>query len=759
MIWSVNDEALNSTPSSISATMVRSASLGVGVNSFNLFISGGRLVWKSPNPYIFSLSAGGAVSSVSVLMNRAPHSGTLISNPNSGVVLETVFRLSVSGWLDEEGDLPLMYEFFSMSNGKNVLKRRSEIFFVESMLPAGSSSNHFLLSCWVGVYDSFGATTSSSVQVVVHLHSSSSFTFSLLSEISTALLPTSSNSSASTGFDSSSTAFLERKLQGVALLSSILNWKDCSMVPTACPDLNRKDCSYTRNTCGPCLSGYWGVTGDDNSLCVEDSIDENSVSDSLISCDSDSICRSWEGCVSGMCLMKSKSCPADCSGHGKCQLVNSESEDIVSRCGLFDSSCRTICFCDSDYSGDECGISITEMSGLREIRSRMVSGLLDVASNDIDANEGGVLSLLTSLSSVTRSPSELSLDSSGSALKVLSKALSQASLLQVSYNALWLDVMDSLDSVALIQSRDASQFFFDPSSTIELLNLLDNCTDFVAGQLVTGQGPVDVVRKMFRTRIQQLSFNSESVFLSSSSPATNFYLPNTFPTVFSSIPQLTTEIMSKTPSTFFSLTTSAPMTLQDQGDVKVSSLSLASTLVKSSLVDISSFSSSPVSKSNSISTSLSTFMVTESTQQLTSNMLRLKMLGSGSSSISRIVAVLPTLRSQSYPVYESVESVNTTCLSNDFRETVHVCRGVLGDVEITHRCDGTPGVIVSQCPRQSLQASCSTRKSSYYSCSVLNYTSISVTCVCEGGSDSGGRSLSILSDSGVLEVGVIIEKL
>jgi hypothetical protein len=178
--WSVNDETLNLKLSSISESVVKSSSLGVGVTQFNLLISGGRLSWQSSTPYVFTLSAGDAVSSISVLMNRAPYSGTLISEPTSGVVLDTIFRLSVSGWRDEEGDLPLMYEFYSMSNGKNILRRRSEMLFVDSMLPLGSSSNNFLLDCWVGVSDSLGATSSSSVSVSVHFPSSSSPPFLLL---------------------------------------------------------------------------------------------------------------------------------------------------------------------------------------------------------------------------------------------------------------------------------------------------------------------------------------------------------------------------------------------------------------------------------------------------------------------------------------------------------------------------------------------------------------------------------------------------
>jgi hypothetical protein len=503
------------------------------------------------------------------------------------------------------------------------------------------------------------------------------------------------------------------------------------------------------------------------------------VSGALVSCDSDSACESWESCVSGVCVMKSKSCKvSDCSGHGECQYANIESGDIVSSCGLLDSLCEAICFCDSDYSGDACGMSASEMSDLREIRSQMVVGLLSVASDDSnDVSEGGVLSVLTSLSSVTRSPSELSLDSSDSVLNVLSLSLNQAQALEMSYDSLSSNVLGSLNSVATIQARDSSQ----SSSSVDLLEMLGNFTGFVAEQIMPGQTPVDSVNSMFRTRIQPVSFsNPASSSATQDFPSSSLSITTTdqsISTIVSSIPQTKTEVISKTPSTSFSLTASSPSSntppQEDQG-AGVVSLSLVSTLVKSSLVDISSFSSPSSSsssysfpssasssspKSNSVSTSTSTSLDSDSTQ-LTSNMLRLKMLGSGSSSISRIVVVLPTLRSESYPAYESDEYVNTTCESNDFRETVHVCHGELGDVEITHRCDGTAGVIVSKCPGQSVQPSCSTGESSAYSCSVLNYTSIAVTCVCELQTESGvggSRSLSALSESGALEVSAVEE--
>jgi hypothetical protein len=179
-------------------------------------------------------------------------------------------------------------------------------------------------------------------------------------ELSSSLLSTSSGSGS--GSTSSTSAMSDSKLQMVSLLSSVLNWRDCSLVPTPCSDLNREECSSTTNTCGSWLSGYLGASGDDNSLCVDESSFENSMANSQASCDSDSKCSSWESCVSGVCVMKSKSCKvSDCSGHGECKFVNTESGGIVSSCGLLESVCDATCFCDSasGYSGDDCGMSVT----------------------------------------------------------------------------------------------------------------------------------------------------------------------------------------------------------------------------------------------------------------------------------------------------------------------------------------------------------------------------------------------------------------
>ncbi|KAJ1388429.1 hypothetical protein B484DRAFT_409627 [Ochromonadaceae sp. CCMP2298] len=45
-----------------------------------------------------------------------------------------------------------------------------------------------------------------------------------------------------------------------------LNAVDCT-VPSPCAPLHRRTCQATAGTCGPCLGGYLGLSGDSNIAC------------------------------------------------------------------------------------------------------------------------------------------------------------------------------------------------------------------------------------------------------------------------------------------------------------------------------------------------------------------------------------------------------------------------------------------------------------------------------------------------------------
>jgi hypothetical protein len=215
------------------------------------------------------------------------------------------------------------------------------------------------------------------------------------------------------------------------------------------------------------------------------------------------------------------------------------------------------------------------------------------------------------------------------------------------------------------------------------------------------------VRPMFRTRAESFSSSDPSATASSSTPQTKI------------------EILSNIPPAMFSLLSS--------GTNESLRLSLVSTLIRSTIVKLNRSSSE--------------------SGDITSNLLRLKLHHSESAStVSRIIVVLPTLEAQAYPEYESGNFVNTTCGANDYREVVHTCHGQLGETQIIHQCNGTAGMFTSRCPRQSIQPSCSTSARSHYHCSLLNFTATLVTCDCQLMTRDTHRSLSTLSDSGVLEV-------
>ena len=58
-----------------------------------------------------TLSQESGYSLVMVQVNAPPSSGVLTLEPHEGIVLETRFRFSCSGWVDDAADLPLRYTF------------------------------------------------------------------------------------------------------------------------------------------------------------------------------------------------------------------------------------------------------------------------------------------------------------------------------------------------------------------------------------------------------------------------------------------------------------------------------------------------------------------------------------------------------------------------------------------------------------------------------------------------------------------------
>ena len=97
----------------------------------------------------------------------SPSGGSCIASPSEGVVIETLFRISCTGWSDE--DSPLWYEFF-LGNPTYVpmLLFYGWLPYSDGLfLPPGLEENNFNLELFVKITDVLGSYRTFPLQVKV----------------------------------------------------------------------------------------------------------------------------------------------------------------------------------------------------------------------------------------------------------------------------------------------------------------------------------------------------------------------------------------------------------------------------------------------------------------------------------------------------------------------------------------------------------------------------------------------------------------
>ena len=220
--------------------------LSISANSF----SGGVV-------YSFSLQASydnEAVSSSTVLvtMNQPPFGGSLNVVPTHGVAL---FAFSTFAWVDDVSDLPLQYIFsyyaLNPLTEKNIIKNLDLVPTASSILGQGLSSLSYSVGCLVFAVDIYDGQANATAFVTVY---PIKITSNLLSSVNSEL----------------DAAFSQQNSYGVTQIVnsvlSTLNGVQCA-VPKACNTIGRQVCQSTANTCGSCLPGFIGVSGDSNVPC------------------------------------------------------------------------------------------------------------------------------------------------------------------------------------------------------------------------------------------------------------------------------------------------------------------------------------------------------------------------------------------------------------------------------------------------------------------------------------------------------------
>eukprot|EP00981_Chlorochromonas_danica_P004712 scaffold946_cov171-Ochromonas_danica.AAC.12 len=412
--------------------------------------------------YTFSLNAAYkssltifSMANITVNINSPPSLGSLSISPSTGSALSTIYVLTAGGWQDDSSDLPLTYVFLYWilpNSSISTLQGRSQISYLSTMLGQGLQSSSYSVTCAARIYDIYDAMANTTVNVQVFAGPTLS---SYASTVQTSLTNALANRDAS------------QVLQTASIALSSLNAVDCT-TSVSCSTLNRQKCSTTARTCGPCLSGYVGVTGDANLPC--------NVSSSLRnieqSCSSNYSCATGF-CKAGVCVDSPKLCPGNCLGRGKCTYLDLLGK-LLSYCSILNSACEARCVCNSGYYGISCSLSSSDYPRAVTLREQLCASLYSSTTME-DVSMDSVTSRATTVANVLLDPYQLtpvalanctlalvaSIDDLGdlscqdSTFDLLSRALS--SILLRSYN-LSLSVVDVVDRSAKALSSTCSNF-------------------------------------------------------------------------------------------------------------------------------------------------------------------------------------------------------------------------------------------------------------------------------------------------------------
>jgi hypothetical protein len=431
-------------------------------------------------------------------------------------MMETEYEFVSSGWEDVDLDLPLTYEFsFASAAGAGasylIHRSRLELSYSSSKLPRGQSAEQGanLLSTRVRVFDRLDGRSEAyaSVEVLELELSSTAVRDLLLTSIS------------------ESEGNVDEMTKSISLGSSVLNSVNCSGSPD-CAKLNRMSCSSTVGTCGECLSGYVGELGQANSECVSlstlpfqsttsqrarirrllsrtrylSSFKSDVVSrlDSQWKCTADSDCNvaQWEVCSkeSGLCVLKPKTCPNNCSGVGACVFVSSHDSTVrVSECSVLDVDCESRCDCESGFKGISCDYNEKDFDSALDSRHLLVEGL-DRLSALQDVSVSSVMSWLVGLSSMSSDSRLLRDDTKVKMAELGLRCLESGRELGLSVEDLGSvgAILDLILDVGVGTSADSFN-----SSVV--WSLLESYNDFIQSDLVSGQRPVSVLNRLFRS--------------------------------------------------------------------------------------------------------------------------------------------------------------------------------------------------------------------------------------------------------------------
>ena len=179
--------------------------------------------------------------------------------------------------------------------------------------------------------------------------------------------------------------------------------------------------------------------------------------------------------LSKSCVIPSKSCPNDFSGHGTCKFVqvsSSASASSIERssCQSNEFSCEAICECDTYYNGVSCSMTDESMVVRRGIREAAIARLASIFnSSGVSETVDGLTTALVALAEASFSSDEMTWNAS-QVLLFASQRLAEAAIedaFESTYDQINL-VMDTVVPQGSCQKRilDGTEFYPTTSTPV-----------------------------------------------------------------------------------------------------------------------------------------------------------------------------------------------------------------------------------------------------------------------------------------------------
>jgi hypothetical protein len=364
--------------------------------SYQLRISAGSFLMGSTVTFQLSVLHQSIViglNSIDITINGPPSGGTIVASPKTGGIgFNTTFYFLASGWSDDQSAIyPLTYDLRYRVSAKKpylILQGMSYASRASGQLPTGLAAVNYQVTISLRIYDYYEANASTTTTVQVNSAAAFNPTQYLTNNLAV-------------GYNSSNTDQILSTINNVVTYVAAVN---CSGVNTSyCNSLYRDECYQTANTCGSCQSGYVGIVGNSNQVCVETSL-ASIYGDIGSSCNQDTDCLYGE-CSNNICTEPQQECPtsivdSECSGHGSCEYKINGQVANGSSCGITNTYCYLSCVCSSGYYGADCLLSESDRNSYLTTYISVCNALsvvqnISESSTDLLDNLASTLSLVT----------------------------------------------------------------------------------------------------------------------------------------------------------------------------------------------------------------------------------------------------------------------------------------------------------------------------------------------------------------------------